>query len=94
MKTTNYILPLAAFAAGALFAKSKSNSSIGAMTEYRIRLREKNIVVDTETNLQRAKKLAMWYSADDTNSIYNTYEVKDENGKTHYAVRNGKKILV
>lgn len=29
MKTTNYILPLAAFAAGALLAKSKSDSAVG-----------------------------------------------------------------
>jgi hypothetical protein len=31
MKTQNILLPLAAFAAGALLAKSKSSSSIGAM---------------------------------------------------------------
>jgi hypothetical protein len=31
MKTTNYILPLAAFAAGALFAKSKTNSAVGSL---------------------------------------------------------------
>lgn len=32
MKTTNYILPLAAFAAGSLFAKSQSGAAVGAVT--------------------------------------------------------------
>lgn len=34
MKTTNYILPLAAFAAGALFAKSQSGASVGAVKKF------------------------------------------------------------
>jgi hypothetical protein len=32
MKTTNYILPLAAFAAGALFAKSQSGAAVGKVS--------------------------------------------------------------
>lgn len=45
MKTTTIILPLAAFAAGALLAKSKSNSAVGSMNEYP-KLRAVRVIYD------------------------------------------------
>jgi hypothetical protein len=51
MKTTNYILPLAAFAAGALLAKSKTKSAVGAIgsvaNQLYVDYLEKTVVEDS-----------------------------------------------
>ena len=76
MKTTNYILPLAAFAAGALFAKSKSSSSIGAMnktiTVWHITARSPTSEIHTEA-----------FSKQDAEEMYALYTEKYLNPDAH-----------